>query len=81
MKESPQKYQISGGGLKMNCWEFMKCKESTFSVCPAYPDKGLDCWKVTGTNCAKGAIEKATAAEKIAHCRNCDFYKTYAHKF
>ena len=60
----------------MNCWEFMKCQEATYQVCPAYPDKGLDCWKGTGT---KRALQMATALEKIAHC--CDFYKTYANKF
>ncbi len=65
----------------MNCWDFMKCGQTTFQACPAYPDKGLDCWKVTGTKCAKGTIEKATAAEKIVHCRDCNFYKTYAHKY
>lgn len=65
----------------MNCWEFMQCDEGTFQMCPAYPDKGLDCWKVTGTKCGKGAMEMATPAEKIGHCRGCDFYKTYAHKY
>ena len=65
----------------MNCWEFMKCPERTFQECPAYPDKGLDCWKVTGTKCAQGAIVKASALEKIQHCRSCRFYTGYANKF
>ncbi len=65
----------------MNCWEFMKCGEGTFTGCPAYPDKGQDCWKVTGTKCSRGALVMATAMEKIAHCRNCDFYKSHANKF
>lgn len=65
----------------MNCWDFMKCQEATYRACPAHPDKGLDCWKVTGTKCAKGTLQMATALEKIAYCRNCAFYKEYAHKF
>ncbi len=65
----------------MNCWEFRRCPEKTFAVCPAYPDKGLDCWKITGTKCNLGRLEKATLNEKIEFCRTCDFYKTYAHKF
>ncbi len=65
----------------MNCWEFTKCGESTYRTCPAYPDKGLDCWKVTGTRCAKGTMEMATLAEKIQYCRDCGFFKTYARKF
>lgn len=65
----------------MNCWEFMKCGPVTYQNCPAYPDNGLDCWKVTGTKCAGGTIEKATKAEKIMHCNRCDFYRQHAHKF
>ncbi len=65
----------------MNCWEFMKCPEETREACPAYPDKGLDCWKVTGTRCAKGTIQKASALEKVGYCRNCAFYQQFANKF
>jgi hypothetical protein len=65
----------------MNCWEFMKCAEEIFQGCPAHPHKGLDCWKVTGTKCAQGKLVKATAMEKIGHCRTCNFYTTYANKF
>lgn len=65
----------------MNCWEFMQCQESTYRTCPAYPNKGLDCWKVTGTKCAQGTIVKASALEKIGHCHGCKYYQTYAHKF
>lgn len=64
---------------EMKCWEHLKC--DTFKSCPAYPDSGLDCWKKTGTKCNGGIVEKATFAEKIIHCRNCDFYINYAHKF
>ncbi len=65
----------------MNCWEFLKCLENTYKKCPAYPDKGLDCWKITGTLCDQGKQVMATAAEKIAYCRTCGFYKSYAHKY
>ena len=67
--------------MSMNCWELMKCEEATYSHCPAHPDRGLDCWKVTGTKCGKGAVEKKTASEKVEFCRKCDFYIQYAHKF
>ncbi len=65
----------------MNCWEFKLCSKQTYEHCPAYPDRGLDCWKVTRTKCEKGTIEAATQAEKIVHCRACDFYQKYAHRF
>jgi hypothetical protein len=65
----------------MNCWEALKCAETTYKKCPAYPKKGLDCWKVTGTMCNQGKQSKASAAEKIEYCRSCSFYKDYAHKF
>ena len=65
----------------MNCWEFKKCSESTFLSCTAYPDRGLDCWKVTGTKCEMGKFVKASSGEKIAHCRSCDFYVRFAHKY
>ena len=64
-----------------NCWEFKKCPEETYTHCPAYPNKGQDCWKITGTKCEKGTLEKASMAEKITYCRKCDFYVKYAHKF
>jgi hypothetical protein len=65
----------------MNCWEFRHCPEKTFTSCPAYPNKGLDCWKITGTKCNLGQLEKATLSEKVEYCRTCDFYKAYANKF
>lgn len=65
----------------MECWNFMKCGMIVYKNCPAYPDYGLDCWKVTGTKCNGGTMEKATKAEKIEFCKKCDFYKTYAHRY
>lgn len=64
----------------MNCWEHLKCARNVMENCPAYPDKGLDCWKVTGTKCAGGMYTKATITEKVLFCRECSFYKQYAHK-
>jgi len=66
----------------MKCWEFKNCPEEIRSRCPAYPERGLDCWKVTGTKCEGGLIEKVSLEEKILYCRkNCEFYKRFAHKF
>ncbi|MEW6348250.1 MAG: two-CW domain-containing protein [Thermodesulfobacteriota bacterium] len=31
------------------CWEFTNCKSK--EKCPAYPDKGRECWEVPGTLC------------------------------
>lgn len=65
----------------MNCWEFKNCPSETHQQCPAYPGRGLDCWRVTGTKCEMGKFEKESVTEKIMYCRECDFYKKYAHKF
>jgi len=65
----------------MDCWNFMRCGENTYENCPAYPNKGRECWKVTGTKCDHGKIEKASIAEKIDHCRSCGYYSDYAQKY
>ncbi len=65
----------------MNCWEFMNCPKDIFNNCPAYPAKGLKCWKVTGTKCAQGKYVMATLDEKVLYCRQCNFYKNYAEKY
>jgi hypothetical protein len=60
------------------CWEFMDCPDNVCNICPAYPDHGRECWKLTGTRCQGGRFVKASFEEKILHCRNeCDFYKTH----
>jgi len=64
----------------MNCWEHMKCSKEVYMKCPAYPEKGLKCWKITGTRCAQGKYVMASLEEKIRHCRQCDFYINYAEK-
>lgn len=61
-----------------NCWEFNNCPEPTRLRCPAYPDNGRECWKVTGTQCAEGRDSKKSLSEKILYCRNeCLFYKKH----
>lgn len=65
----------------MNCWELKECSERTYQACPAYPHRGADCWKVTGTKCEKGTIEKTTSLEKIGHCRACNYYSQFANKY
>ena len=37
-----------------DCWEVMDCPEEVRETCPAYPDHGKECWKLTGTKCAQG---------------------------
>ena len=65
----------------MNCWEHMKCAKEVCESCPAYPERGLKCWKVTGTKCAQGKYVMASIEEKIHYCRQCEFYKLYAEKY
>ena len=65
----------------MDCWEFKACGDKARLACPAYPDKGLECWKVTGTMCDNGKIAMATVLEKISFCRKCDFYVNHAAKY
>ena len=65
----------------MECWEFMKCSIEVRGECPAFPDNGTYCWKVTGTMCDGGRIKMADKQEKIEHCRQCEFYSKYASKF
>lgn len=65
----------------MNCWIFKKCgrekagaKAAELGVCPAYPDHGTHCARVTGTLC--GDKVQGTFAKKIQSCVECDFYKS-----
>lgn len=56
---------------KRNCWDVIRC--GRHSNCPAYPDYGRDCFAVTATICR--GREQGSCEEKIALCRECDFYK------
>jgi methyl-accepting chemotaxis protein len=60
------------------CWEYKKCGKDKDGACPAYPNNGLDCWRVTGTLC--DGTEQGSFKEKIAKCRECGFYQEYAIK-
>ncbi len=57
-----------------NCWEIVNCDMKIRKKCPAYPDKGNICWKITGTKCDAGKMRKASLREKLEFCRQCEFY-------
>ena len=56
------------------CWEFKKCNPERKNTCPAYPNRGNDCWRVTGTKC--GGVEQGDVHSKLAMCRKCDYYNS-----
>jgi hypothetical protein len=61
-----------------NCWDAENCSDDIRNSCPAYPEMGKSCWKITGTKCANGKVEKLSLSEKIIYCRNeCEFYRKY----
>ncbi|MEJ2313299.1 MAG: hypothetical protein P8Y85_00665 [Nitrospirota bacterium] len=71
----------ASGNTTPTCWDFMKCPREVCTSCPAYPDCGLECWKLTGTKCRGGEFVKASFDEKILYCRNeCDYYKIHLKK-
>jgi len=65
----------------MDCWDFMRCGQETYENCPAYPNRGRECWKVTGTRCDGGRLQMKSMSEKIEHCRTCGYYQDYAQKY
>ena len=58
----------------MNCWESKNCPTDRQNGCPAYPNRGTECWKVTGTMC--GGVEQGDMGSKIAKCRECNYYQS-----
>jgi methyl-accepting chemotaxis protein len=58
----------------MNCWEMKNCPTDRRDNCPAYPDRGPECWKVTGTMC--GGAEQGDMTKKIEKCRECNYYQS-----
>ncbi|MEW6348625.1 MAG: two-CW domain-containing protein [Thermodesulfobacteriota bacterium] len=53
------------------CWDQMKCGKE--KACPAYPNRGFECWNVPGTLC-RGEIQ-GSYGEKIELCRTkCEYY-------
>jgi hypothetical protein len=66
-----------------NCWEVINCSYDVRSKCPAQPDMGRECWKVTGTLCMCSSHEgdKRSLSDKIVVCRNeCAYYQSYIKK-
>lgn len=64
----------------MDCWSFMDCPEDVRFQCPAYPGNGRDCWKMANTMCGGGKLVLTSLVEKVAFCRNCEFYLRYVSK-
>ncbi len=54
-----------------NCWDYQKCSVS--EECPAYPNRGWECWNVEGTLCR--GEKQGAYQDKIERCRqSCRFY-------
>lgn len=65
----------------MNCWEYTRCgrekggiKVAELGPCPAYPDGGQTCARVSGTLC--NGIKQGNLASKLTECMRCDFYNS-----
>jgi len=65
----------------MNCWEFKKCgrqkggdKADELGVCPAYPDHGRSCARVSGTMCDDTV--QGDFVYKFPTCIRCEYYKS-----
>lgn len=52
------------------CWKAKNCGEKD---CPAYENRDLRCWAISGTFCCDEV--EGTFHEKIEACRKCDFYR------
>ncbi|MEJ2100059.1 MAG: chemotaxis protein CheW [Desulfobacterales bacterium] len=52
------------------CWEVKNCDKKD---CPAYENKDLRCWIISGTFCPDEI--QGSFNEKIDACRKCDFYR------
>jgi chemotaxis signal transduction protein len=53
------------------CWEVKNCNKKD---CPAYENKDLRCWIISGTFC-RDEIQ-GSYHEKIEACRKCEFYRS-----
>lgn len=65
----------------MNCWEFKECgrekggkNAEKLGQCPAWPDHGTHCARITGTLC--GGEVQGCFAQKLSNCLRCDFYQS-----
>jgi hypothetical protein len=56
------------------CWEYKKCGKEDCVVYQKYKGKATVplCWYVAGTMC--GGKVQGEYAQKIASCRNCDYF-------
>lgn len=60
--------------LELNCWEYMKCSDSSKKDCSVFINKeGRRCWLMTGTKCHN--TFQNNIMEKMKCCHACDFYK------
>jgi len=64
----------------VNCWEYKNCPEEVFSICPAYPNSGSVCYRITGVKCLEGNAECASVDEQVAYCGRCNFYAQIARR-
>ena len=52
------------------CWEHVKCGRQ--EQCPAYPNRGFDCWNVAGTWCR--GEKQGSYEQKVERCRRqCEY--------
>jgi len=53
------------------CWQHLKCGRER--ECPAYPDRGFDCWNVEATMCR--GERQGKYGDKVRYCRDiCEYY-------
>jgi hypothetical protein len=53
------------------CWEYLKCGKE--DACPAYPERGWECWNVESTLCR--GTRQGDYDAKITGCRQtCTYY-------
>ncbi len=68
---------IQAPKFAVTCWEIKNCPIDRRNNCPAYPDKGGQCWTVTSTLC--GGQEQGSYRDKMAACRKCDVHQEAHH--
>jgi len=58
---------------RKDCWTIKKCPKERRDICPAYPDNGQSCWKVSHTMC--GGFQQGSARDKKEKCHECQFFQ------
>jgi methyl-accepting chemotaxis protein len=57
--------------MAVPCWEYENCNKK--DECPAFPNRGFDCWGVAGTLCR--GERQGSYDEKVNDCRSkCSYY-------